>query len=287
MNKNEILNEILNIYPTAEIGGYLKQVRAPIIAFACIMAFYIIKPNSFVRNTTIIFFIFSGLVLSIGSRSVILAIVVSICIFGLKKYLSKIPITITFVSILVVVLIVFNMYSLEYLDFIRLVDIRGIIYSQILSEVTTNPMGFGYGNTVEYLSNNNSDLYNNTYLYFQALQDAHPNTFGRMKLESFPVNAESSLFILLLEQGVFIAIFFYTYFITKISHLLSSHDRFLVLFSFASSVVFFTSLTEDNFLLIPYMFILSLLLRLVLFKKNKILEPIKSSFVTCLPVPEG
>ena len=23
------------------------------------------------------------------------------------------------------------------------------------------------------------------------------------------------------------------------------------------------------------------------FKKNKILEPIKSSFVTCLPVPEG
>jgi hypothetical protein len=267
INKNEIYSS-LNIYPPAL--WITKQVTAPFLAFTSIMALYIIKPNHFVRNTIVVFFMISALILSLGSRSAMLAIVVTICIFGFKKYLSKTPITITFVSTLAVAFFAANSYLSDYLDIIKLIDIRGIIYSQILSEVATNPMGFGYGNTVEYLSNNNSDLYNNTYLQFQALQDANPITFGRFEIETFPVNAESSLFVLLLEQGVFIAIFFFTYFITKISQMLSSNDRFVVLFTFASSVVFFTSLTEDNFLLIPYMFYLSLLLRLFFFKQNKI-----------------
>ncbi len=267
MNKNYIYGS-LNIYPPAL--WVTKQVTAPFLAFTSIMAFYIIKPNHFVRNTIIIFFMMSGLILSLGSRSVIIGIIATTCIFGFKKYFSRAPITITFVSTLMVALIVFNIYSVEYLNIIRLIDIRGIIYSQILSEVTTNPMGFGYGNTVEYLSSNNSNLYNNTYLYFSALQDAHPQTFGRFSINTFPVNAESSLFILLLEQGVFITVFFYTYFITKISQMLSSNDRFVVLFAFASSVVFYTALTEDNFLLIPYLFYIALFLSLVSFQNNKV-----------------
>jgi hypothetical protein len=267
MNKNYIYAN-LNIYPPAL--WITKQVTAPFLAFTSIMAFYIIKPNHFVRNTIIIIFIMNGLILSLGSRSVILGIIATTCIFGFKKYFSIAPITITFVSTLMVALIVLNIYSVEYLNIIRLTDIRGIIYSQILSEVTTNPMGFGYGNTVEYLSSNNSNLYNNTYLYFSALQDANPHTFGRFEINSFPVNAESSLFILLLEQGVFITVFFYTYFLTKISQMLSSNDRFVVLFAFASSVVFYTALTEDNFLLIPYLFYVALFLSLVSFQNNKV-----------------
>ena len=267
INKNEIYTS-LNIYPPAL--WITKQVTAPFLAFTSIMAFYFIKPNHFVRNAIIVFFMINGLILSLGSRSVILAIVVTTCILGLKKYLSKTLITITFVSTLAVGLIALNSYFGDYLDIIRVIDVRAIIYSQILTEVSTNPMGFGYGNTVAYLSSNNSDLYNNTYFYFQNLQDANPLTFGRFEFATFPTNAESSLFILLLEQGVFIAVFFYTYFVMKISKMLSSNDSFVVLFAFASSVVFFTSLTEDNFLLIPYMFNLSLILRLAFFKNNKI-----------------
>lgn len=267
INKNGIYAS-LNIYPPAL--WITKQVTAPFLAFTSIMALYIIKPNHFIRNMIIVFFMISALILALGSRSAMLAIVVTIFIYGFKQYLSKTPITIAFVSTLALALFAANSYLSVYLDIIRLIDIRGVIYSAILSEVAINPMGIGYGNTVEHLSNNNSQLYNNTYLQFQALRDANPLTFGRFEIDSFPVNAESSLFILLLEQGVFIAIAFFTYFITKISQLLSSNDRLIVLFTFASSVVFFTSLTEDNFLLIPYLFNLSLLLRLVFFKKNKI-----------------
>ena len=267
VNKNQIYSN-LNIYPPAL--WVTKQVTAPFLIFSSIMAWHIIKPNHFFRNSIIIFFMINGLILAFGSRSAVLAVIVTVAIFGGKKYLSKLPITITIISLFGVALVVLNSAFEDYLDIIRLVDVRGIIYSQILSEVVTNPFGVGYGNTIEYLTSNNSELYSNTYSSFRDLNESN-ESFVNMDFDQFPVNVESSLFILLLEQGAVVTVLFYAFFVKNIAKMCSSKDRLIVLFTIALSVVFFTSLTEDNFLLIPYMFYVSLLLRLVFFQKNKVL----------------
>jgi len=236
-----------------------KQVLAPFMFFSGIMAIKLLKPNNLLKNLGIYFFIISAIFMSLGSRSVILGIAVTTLIFIFRKYLSNIFITSILFTIVTIAIGTANIFLESYIDIIRLVDVRGVVYIEIVDEIIKNPFGIGYGNTISYLSQNNSALFSETSFYFDDLKDSN-EAFAQFDFESFPINVESSILILALEQGIFIVGLLYIFFVTKIARMFLA-SKITVLYIIGFSVTFFTALTEDNFLLLPFLFYMALFLR--------------------------
>ena len=224
------------------------------------MAIKLLKPNSFLKNSVIFLFIISAIFMSLGSRSVILGIVVTAIIFIFRSYLSNIFFTSILVSIVAITIGTASIFLESYIDIIRLVDIRGVVYIEIVDEIIKHPFGVGYGNTISYLSQNNSALFSEASFYLEDLKDSN-EAFSQFDFESFPINVESSFLIGTFEQGIFIMGLLYTFFVTKIARMFFA-NKITFLYTIGLSVTFFTALTEDNFLLLPFLFYMALFLRL-------------------------
>lgn len=238
-----------------------KQLLAPFMFFSALMSFYLIKPGYFIRNTLIFLFIICAIYISLASRSVILGMIIMGLIFILKKNFSNIIFsTISVLSLIIFVLLV-NILLENYIDIIRLIDIRGVVYSEVIDEISSNPLGIGYGNTVPFLIQNNSVLYSDSIFYLENLKNSN-DSFSQFEFESFPVNVESSFLITALEQGVIITIILYTFFLTKIARMYKIDNKLYLLYVIGFTVIFFTSLTEDSFLTIPFIFYTAIFLRM-------------------------
>jgi len=262
LNQNYIYTRLNSALPFVLIE---KQVMAPFLAFSGILAFSLIKPKSFWRNLFI--FTFSALVLyvSFASRSVLVALTLTCFIFVFRRFFGyKLLASASVISVLLLIGVA-SIFFESYLDIIRLIDIRGVVFLEIIDEIKMNPFGVGYGNTVPYVIANNDALLLDSAYYFENLKDSSEE-FGRMDIKNFPINIESSFFIVALEQGLIILVLLYTFFITKIARLLDGSNKLVRLYVIGSSMIFFSGLTEDNFLLIPFLFYISLFLRLVYFR---------------------
>ena len=136
-----------------------------------------------------------------------------------------------------------------------------MVYSEVIDEITYNPIGIGYGNTVPFLVQNNSALFSDSTFYLEDLKNSN-DSFSQFEFESFPVNVESSFLITALEQGIIITIILYSFFLTKIARMYRISNKLYLLYMIGFTVIFFTSLTEDSFLTIPFIFYTAIFLRL-------------------------
>ena len=238
-----------------------KQLLAPFMFFSGLMSFYLIKQGHFLRNMLIFLYIVCATYMSLGSRSVILGIIIMGLIFILKKNFSNIIFSIVSVSSVIIFVLLANIFLESYIDIIRLIDIRGVVYSEVIDEISSNPLGIGYGNTVPFLVQNNAVLYSDSIFYLEDLKNSN-DSFSQFEFESFPVNVESSFLITTLEQGIIITIILYTFFLTKIARMYKIDNKLYLLYVIGFSVIFFTSLTEDSFLTIPFIFYTAIFLRM-------------------------
>jgi len=258
-HSNYIYTSLDRFVPVLEIQ---KQILAPFIFLSSIMAIYYLKPRKFWRNVFVIGFILNALFMSFASRSIIAGLVITAVIFILRRYLSKVSITSIAVIVSGVGVGAATVFLESYMDIIRLIDIRGIVYVEIIGEIIKHPLGIGYGNTISYLLANNASIFSEASFYLDDLRNSNESFSQFPEFETFPINIESSLLIGTLEQGVLMTGFFYSLVITKIARMFYSDDKLIILYTVGLSVVFFTALTEDNFLLVPFLFYMALFFRI-------------------------
>ena len=255
---NEVYVTLDELLPFISIQ---KQLLAPFLFFSSLMSFYLIKPGYFFRNSLVFLFIICAMYMSLGSRSVILGTIIMGLIFIFRKNFSNIVFSVFSVSSVVIFVLLANIFLESYIDIIRLIDIRGVVYSEVIDEITYNPIGIGYGNTVPFLVQNNSALFSDSIFYLEDLKNSN-DSFSQFEFESFPVNVESSFLITALEQGIIITIILYSFFLTKIARMYRISNKLYLLYMIGFTVIFFTSLTEDSFLTIPFIFYTAIFLRL-------------------------
>jgi len=181
--------------------------------------------------------------MTLGSRSMVLGFLISILtIFLHRKFGPR------FASFAIVCLLGFGFFALStgLLDFLEIFDIRYGIYSGLIEVSIMNPfLGVGLFNIPNYLEANNLLLYQKTSHLFDSLL-LYNLDFITFTIDRFPINGESSYFILAAEIGLMSALFIYYIITLSILNVFANANGNLKNYSFFILCYLFSSVTEDN-----------------------------------------
>ena len=238
-----------------------KQVIAPFLFVGALALLARRNINSLVLRGFLYAAVLTILFVALASRSVLFGAVVTLLVFLFRRMLANIVLSSVAVS-MCLAFVFSSVYILEdYIGIFRTLDIRGVVYFTIFEEILDNPFGIGYGNTVPYLALNNSSLFSDSFYSLNELANTNQN-FSSVDFDSFPLNIESSLLIAFLEQGIVVGGLLYIFMVNLVAQLFYRHEGVVRVYIFSFSTFFFSALTEDSFLLIPFLFCFALLLRL-------------------------